>query len=255
MPPRRSARKALQPSSTDMAPFATSPRSLEQSLAPSPPSKPPKATLLAVAMAMDEENLTPPSASDVEDDQVSKVMMNGAADRASIKRKRGSKMAVEEGGKVEIGEISSTKGRKRGRKSNAELAAAKEEAESEEELDFREDMAIPAKGKKNGQRITVESTAAAKNGEQERTKKKAVKKSRIAKDEPQYDDEGNEIVKRKRKPREYPKKVYEIPDVERKTTTFRGRCFIAWLSECSVLILYRTPWIRLFEYRVTCQQA
>lgn len=181
-------------------------------------------------MAMDEENLTPPSASDVEDDQVSKVVMNGAADRASIKRKRGSKMAVEEGGKVEIGEISSTKGRKRGRKSNAELAAAKEEAESEEELDFREDMAIPAKGKKNGQRITVESTATAKNGEQERTKKKAVKKSRIAKDEPQYDDEGNEIVKRKRKPREYPKKVYEIPDVERKTTTFRGRLGYACLN-------------------------
>ncbi|OWZ61878.1 UV damage endonuclease UvdE [Cryptococcus neoformans] len=230
MPPRRSARTALQPSSTNRAPFITSPRSLEPPH-PSPPSRPPKATLLAVAMAMDEDNLTPPPVSDVEDDQVGKVVVNGAADRGTAKRKRSSKVVAEEAGKVKIGTVSSTNGRKRGGNNKAELATAKGEAESEEELDVKEELATPENGKKNRRKTKVELATTAKNGEQEgKPKKKVVKKSRIAKDEPQHDDEGNEIVKRKRKLREYPKKVYEIPDVERKTTTFRGRLGYACLN-------------------------
>lgn len=208
-------------------------------------------------MAMDEDNLTPPPVSDVEDDQVGKVVVNGAADRGTAKRKRrSSKVVAEEAGKVKIGTVSSTNGRKRGGNNKAELATAKGEAESEEELDVKEELATPENGKKNRRKTKVELATTAKNGEQEgKPKKKVVKKSRIAKDEPQHDDEGNEIVKRKRKLREYPKKVYEIPDVERKTTTFRGRCFIAWLNKCSAPILYRAPWICLSEYRITCQQA
>ncbi|WVQ78956.1 UV damage endonuclease UvdE [Cryptococcus sp. DSM 104549] len=61
-------------------------------------------------------------------------------------------------------------------------------------------------------------------------KKATPKKSRIAKDEPVYDEDGNEVVKKKRKPREYPKKVYEIPEVEKKTTTFKGRLGYACLN-------------------------
>lgn len=53
-------------------------------------------------------------------------------------------------------------------------------------------------------------------------KKPTPKKSRIAKDEPEFDEEGNEILKKKRKPKVYPKIVYDIPDVERKETNFRG---------------------------------
>ena len=53
-------------------------------------------------------------------------------------------------------------------------------------------------------------------------KKKTPKKSRLAKDEPEYDSEGNEIVKKKRKPKVYPKIEYDIPPVERKETTFKG---------------------------------
>lgn len=203
---------------------------------------------------MDEDNLTPPPASDVENEQVGKAL-NGAADRVLTKRKRSSKLIVEEEG-MENGEVSSTKGKKRGRKTKDELSAAKKEAKREEELDVKERLTTPAKGKKSGRKIKVESAVTAENEEQEKKpKKKSVKKSRIAKDEPQYDEEGNEIVTRNRKPRVYPKKIYEIPDVERKTTTFRGRCFVPSLSDCSVLIIYRAPWIRLFEHRVASQQT
>nr|KIR49136.1 UV damage endonuclease UvdE [Cryptococcus bacillisporus CA1280] len=228
MPPRRSARTALQPSPTNLAPLATFPRNLEQMPAPSPQSKLPRETLLAVALSMDEDNLTPPPASDVENEQVGKAL-NGAADRVLTKRKRSSKLIVEEEG-MENGEVSSTKGKKRGRKTKDELSAAKKEAKREEELDVKERLTTPAKGKKSGRKIKVESAVTAENEEQEKKpKKKSVKKSRIAKDEPQYDEEGNEIVTRNRKPRVYPKKIYEIPDVERRTTTFRDlKTLIQW---------------------------
>ncbi|ADV23342.1 UV damage endonuclease UvdE [Cryptococcus gattii E566] len=232
MPPRRSTRTALQPSSTNLAPLAAPPknlRNLEQMPAPFPPSKPPRETLLAVALSMDEDNLTPPPASDVEDEQVGKAL-NGAADRLVLtKRKRSSKLIVEEEG-MENGDASSTKGKKRGRKTRDELSAAKKEEEREEELDVKERLTTPDKGKKSGRKIKVESAVTAENAEQEKKpKKKVVKKSRIAKDEPQYDEEGNEIVTRNRKPRVYPKKHYEIPDVERKTTTFRDlKTLIQW---------------------------
>lgn len=180
---------------------------------------------MAVALSMDEDDLTPPPASDVDDEQVEKSL-NGAADRVLTKRKRSSKLIVEEEGKMEKGKVSSTKEKKRGRKTRDELSAAKKEAEREEEPDVKERLTTPAKGKKSGRKIKVESTVTAEIEEQEKKpKKKAAKKSRIAKDEPQYDEEGNEIVKRNRKPRVYPKKIYEIPDVQRKTTTFRGKCF------------------------------
>ncbi|KAL0247098.1 UV damage endonuclease UvdE [Cryptococcus tetragattii IND107] len=197
--------------------------------APFPPSKPPRETLLAVALSMDEDNVTPPPASDAENEQVGKAL-DGAAVRVLTKRKRSSKLIVEEEG-MENEEVSSTKGKKRGRKARDELSTAKKEAEREEELDVKERLTTPANGKKSGRKTKVESAVAAENEEQEKKpKKKAVKKSRIAENEPQYDEEGNEIVTRNRKPRVYQKKIYEIPDVERKTTTFRGRLGYACLN-------------------------
>ncbi|KAK6908725.1 UV damage endonuclease UvdE [Kwoniella mangroviensis CBS 8886] len=82
-------------------------------------------------------------------------------------------------------------------------------------------------------KVKVEEGEGEGEGEEEtpkKAKKVTPKKSRIAKDEPEYDEDGNEIVKKKRKPKVYPKKVYEIPDVERKTTTFRGRLGYACLN-------------------------
>ncbi|KAK8849695.1 UV damage endonuclease UvdE [Kwoniella newhampshirensis] len=63
-----------------------------------------------------------------------------------------------------------------------------------------------------------------------KVKKPTPKKSRIAVDEPELDEDGNEVVKKKRKAKVYPKKVYDIPDVERKTTTFKGRLGYACLN-------------------------
>ncbi|GFZ49638.1 UV-damage endonuclease [Saitozyma sp. JCM 24511] len=70
---------------------------------------------------------------------------------------------------------------------------------------------------------------------EKKAKKPTPKKSRLAKDEPEYDSEGNEIVKKKRKPKVYPKIEYDIPPVERKETTFRGLIFFSkWsLTESS----------------------
>lgn len=54
-------------------------------------------------------------------------------------------------------------------------------------------------------------------------RKPTPKKSRMAvKDEPEYDEEGNEIVKKKRKVKVVPKVIYEIPPVDRLETTFKG---------------------------------
>jgi hypothetical protein len=59
-------------------------------------------------------------------------------------------------------------------------------------------------------------------GKKKTPKKPTPKKSRLAVDEPEFDEDGNEIVKKKRKPKVYPKIEYDIPDVERLETTFRG---------------------------------
>jgi UV DNA damage endonuclease len=63
---------------------------------------------------------------------------------------------------------------------------------------------------------------APEDGERAEKPTPTLRKSRVAKDEPDYDSEGNEIVKKKRKPKVYPKIEYNIPPVERRETTFRG---------------------------------
>jgi len=59
-------------------------------------------------------------------------------------------------------------------------------------------------------------------------KKPTPKRSKLAEltGEPEYDEDGNEIPKRKKKVKVYPKIEYDIPPVERKHTTFKGE------SEC-----------------------
>lgn len=91
---------------------------------------------------------------------------------------------------------------------------------AEVEADEEDDGATPAKKKKAAT-----------------PKKPTPKKSRIGvKDEPEYDEDGNEVVKKKKRVKVYPKVVYDIPPVERRETTFRGQsrhCFQAgnrWLN-------------------------
>jgi len=65
-------------------------------------------------------------------------------------------------------------------------------------------------------------------------KKKTPKKSRVADDEPEFDEDGNEIPKKKKKVKVYPKIEYDIPPVEKKTTTFKGESYTvcgAWADD------------------------
>ena len=120
--------------------------------------------------------------------------------------------------------------KKRGTKAQAESPLTDLDGGNEEGSDFGEE----AKPKKK------------------RAKKATPKKSRIAKDEPEFDEDGNEIVKKKRKPREYPKIEYEIPPVERKETNFKGvsRVCCIWQN-----IDLRTIGLCLPQYRVEKYKA
>lgn len=78
--------------------------------------------------------------------------------------------------------------------------------------------------KDDGEEFTPSKTKAKKTRS---PKKPTPKKSKLVElgivEEPiQYDEDGNEIVKKKKKVKVYPKIEYDIPPVERLSTTFRG---------------------------------
>ena len=158
------------------------------------------------------------------------------------KRKRASKAKTEThtsaNGDVQAnGEASTattTPNRKRGSKAAAAVAVPVDEEDASSSLSEAESDAKPKK------------------------EKKTPKKSRLAKDEPEYDSEGNEIVKQKRKPKVYPKIEYDIPPVEKRDTTFKGerafyaRSKIQWMS---LRTSSRSTGICMFEYDIEEYQA
>ncbi|WWC73666.1 UV damage endonuclease UvdE [Kwoniella pini CBS 10737] len=161
-----------------------------------------------------DEALTPITSEQEEEDV--KNAVDEAVDRNLNKRKRGAKVDVSyadnEGSDFAASE--------------SELSELEEEPKPKKKTPTKK-KATPKKAKAKVENDEGEDD----DGETPKKEKKATpKKSRIAKDEPEFDEEGNEIVKKKRKPRVYEKKVYEIPDVERKTTTFRGRLGYACLN-------------------------
>jgi UV DNA damage endonuclease len=100
--------------------------------------------------------------------------------------------------------------------------------------DEHEDVPAPVTPKKGGRKKAAKVKKESDEDEEEdgeavtpakekKPRKPTPKKSRLAKDEPELDEEGNEIVKKKRKPKVYPKIEYVIPDVPKKTTNFRGQ--------------------------------
>ncbi|KAK4689931.1 UV DNA damage endonuclease, partial [Tremellales sp. Uapishka_1] len=102
---------------------------------------------------------------------------------------------------------------------------------SEAEPSLDEASEVEEKPKKAKARTPKKKVVAVDGEEKEKTPRKPTpKKSRIAKDEPEFDEDGNEIVKKKRKAKVYVPKVYEIPEVEKKTTTFKGRLGYACLN-------------------------
>lgn len=137
--------------------------------------------------------------------------------KAALAAQDANAMAVDGEGEEEAEDVKPKRGRRK--------TAAVENDES----GIAEEKATPKKrGKKAAATAAegeVENLDLTEDGETPKKKKKPTpKKSRIAKDEPEYDEEGNEILKKKRKVKEKPPVVYDILPVERKETTFRGTC-------------------------------
>ena len=107
---------------------------------------------------------------------------------------------------------------------------AKDEYEPDQETEAVEDEPAPITPKKGGRKKVVKNTEEDEEDGEEKTpkekkpRKPTPKKSRLAimNDEPDYDEDGNEIVKKKRKAKAYAKVEYVIPDVPKKTTNFKG---------------------------------
>jgi hypothetical protein len=116
----------------------------------------------------------------------------------------------------------------------------KDEYEPDQETKAVEDEPVPITPKKGGKRKAAKPTEEGeKDGEGEgeektpkekKPRKPTPKKSRLAimNDEPEFDEDGNEIVKKKRKAKVYAKVEYVIPDVPKKTTSFKGE-LLPWL--------------------------
>ncbi|WVF68238.1 UV damage endonuclease UvdE [Kwoniella sp. CBS 6097] len=152
-----------------------------------------------------EEALTP-IASENENEEVRQAV-DEAVDRSLSKRKRATKVDTDYG-------------------EDSELSAPESEISEAPKKKTPKKKVTPKKAK-----TKAETNGEDQGGETPKKEKKVTpKKSRIAKEEPEYDEDGNEIVKKKRKPKVYAKKVYEIPDVDRKTTTFKGRLGYACLN-------------------------
>jgi UV DNA damage endonuclease len=136
----------------------------------------------------------------------------------------------------------------------------KDEYEPEQETEAVEDEPAPTTPKKGGKKKAAKPTEEDEEEGEEKTpkekkpRKPTPKKSRLAimNDEPEFDEDGNEIVKKKRKAKVYAKVEYVIPDVPKKTTNFKGQS----LPSHAVLgSLCRSTRIRVFEYCVTVTET
>lgn len=146
---------------------------------------------------------------------------------------------AEEDEAAEQVETTPAKGKRgRGKAAAAAVKKAESEVDSDELREVDEDDEVdekPVTTPKKRPRKKKADTAPATDGEgadgeegdekptPAKVKKPTPKKSRLTKDEPEYDEDGTEIVKKKRKPKVYPKIEYDIPDVEKKTSTFKGK--------------------------------
>ena len=108
----------------------------------------------------------------------------------------------------------------------------KDEYEPDHETEAVEDGPAPTTPKKGGKKKAAKPAedegedGEGKTPKEKKPRKPTPKKSRLAimNDEPDYDEDGNEIVKKKRKAKVYAKVEYVIPDVPKKTTNFKGQC-------------------------------
>ena len=138
----------------------------------------------------------------------------------------------------EVEEELETRPAKKGRQTPKKV---KDEYEPDQETEAVVDESVPTTPKKGGKKKATKATeedeedGEGKTPKEKKPRKPTPKKSRLAimNDEPDYDEDGNEIVKKKRKAKVYAKVEYVIPDVPKKTTNFKGESaffsFDVWL--------------------------
>jgi UV DNA damage endonuclease len=182
-------------------------------------------TRTVMSAVKDEDDLTPPPAmSEVES------VVNTAVEAVLSRRRRTVKKptyteAAADGseGDEPIEEAKPKRGRKRAVASPDELSAA-ESAGTDGTVEPAQTPKKKVARKKKGVQVKEEDEDGVTPAKKAATPRKPTpKKSRMAvKDEPEYDEDGNEVVKKKRKVKVIPKVVYDIPPIDRLETTFRG---------------------------------
>jgi hypothetical protein len=168
----------------------------------------------------EEDDLTPPPV---------EIGATATPSEPSTGRRRGKRISyAEDPVEGEEPAVSESTAPKR-TKSRKAIKDEESEAEPSElsELSEHEEKPIttPKKRAKKTKATPKTNGDGEENGEETpaKVRKPTPKKSRLAvKDEPEFDEDGNEVIKKKRKPKVYPKIEYDIPDVEKKTTTFKG---------------------------------
>ena len=169
--------------------------------------------------AESEDDLTPPP-----DERIPNEMQDLGVSVKKRKRASAKITTYAEASEPEEATKEAEKKARKGAKKAVMKAASPDEAFEDEgnhlEEDREEEEEKPKKKKATPKKKKV--VEGDEEAEEKPKKRATPKKSRLAKDEPQHGEDGNEIVKKKRKPKEYPKIEYEIPPVEKKETTFRG---------------------------------
>jgi UV DNA damage endonuclease len=208
----------------------------------------PAVTVLPKTVDFDGDLTPPPQDIKEETEDLVERAVEKVVGRAE-KRKRGKPVsyAEEPGDDGEDEEDIQTKP-KTGR--SRRKAAAEDETFAEESVS----TTTPQNGKGRENAAAPIDDEDSHSPKEQKVKKPTPKKSRLAKDEPEYDSEGNEIVKKKRKPKVYPKIEYDIPPVERKETTFRGESGMSsgWTSHVDAP---RTAGVCLLEHSAQGYQA
>lgn len=175
-------------------------------------------TLAAVANGGVDDDLTPPPPESIGSAPRTQQSANG--------KRRAKRISYAEDPVMGGEEEEETEPTRPTRKSKKAKREDSEGVDPEDLDDEKPEVPTISTPKKKGRK--KKSDVDGEEGTPAKAKKPTPKKSRLAKDEPEYDEDGNEIVKKKRKPKVYPKIEYEIPDVEKKSTTFKGGFSYCW---------------------------
>lgn len=171
----------------------------------------------------EKNDLIPPPAA--------KATSGAAGQESSTGRRRGKRISYAEDAAHEDEDVEHETTTPKRTKSKKVVKDEESEADPSElselsELDEKPVTTPKKRAKKRKPEVDENGDAIEDTSTPAKVRKPTPKKSRLAvKNEPEFDEDGNEIIKKKRKPKVYAKIEYDIPDVERKTTTFKGQSF------------------------------